>query len=125
MRLDDLQPNLLVQTPLNEVLKVSTLLDGGATAQVLFPVPPRTTVRTYSEADIANWREPSAAMIKRYEKAWGFDAPTPHLDDIVVQVQREAALADAQDLLAQALDGPAGEDDASVAPLRRIIAALS
>lgn len=49
----------------------------------------------------------------------------PHLDDIVAAAERGPARRDAEDLLANALDGPAGEDDASVEPLRRIIAALS
>ena len=49
----------------------------------------------------------------------------PHLDDIVAAAERSPARQDAEDLLANALDGPAGEDDYSVEPLRRIIAALT
>ena len=42
------------------------------TAQVVYPLPARTTVREYTVQEIATWREPSAAMLARYERAWGF-----------------------------------------------------
>jgi len=64
----------------------------------------------------------TAALIK----AGYLDAVVvPHIDDIIAAAERKPARDDAEDLLAQALDGPAGEDDYSVEPLRRIIAALS
>lgn len=63
---------LLVQTPDREVLKISEFYDATLTAQVLYPIPPRTTVRHYTYAEADNFQEPSAAMLKRYEDAWGF-----------------------------------------------------
>lgn len=72
MRISDLRENLLVQTPQREVLKVSTIYDNRVTAQVLYPVPPRTTVCTYTAEEVMGWREPTDAMIRKYEKAWGF-----------------------------------------------------
>ena len=70
----DLVPNLLVQTPRREVLKVSTVYPNRCTAQVVYPVPARTTVREYTVKQIATWREPTRAMLDKYERAWGFTA---------------------------------------------------
>lgn len=68
----DLVPNLLVQTKDNEILKVSTIYPNRVTAQVVYPLPPRTTVREYTPEQVATWREPSRAMLGKYERAWGF-----------------------------------------------------
>jgi hypothetical protein len=72
MQVWDLIPNLLVQTPAREVLKVSTIYPDRVTAQVVYPVPPRTTVREFTLADVATWREPSDVMVSKCERAWGF-----------------------------------------------------
>lgn len=45
-------------------------------------------------------------------------------EDLDRAVAEHAALDDAKELLEEALAGPAGEDDWTVAPLRRIITAL-
>lgn len=72
MELTDLGPNLLVQTPENVVLKISTVYPNRVTAQIVFPVPGRTAVRSYLPEQIATWREPSTVMVHKYEDAWGF-----------------------------------------------------
>lgn len=72
VKIVDLQPNQLVQTAGNQVLKVSTIYGPDeVTAQVVYPAPPRTTVRRHTAADVATWREPSEHMVARYERAWG------------------------------------------------------
>lgn len=72
MNLTDLGPNLLVQTPENEVLKISTVYPTYVTAQVVYPIPGRTAVRTCLLEEIAKWREPSDYMLGKYERAWGY-----------------------------------------------------
>lgn len=71
MRWDDLKPNRLVADG-RTVLKISTVYPSMVTAQLVFPPPPHTTVRTYLADEVARWREPSDAMVARYEEAWGF-----------------------------------------------------
>lgn len=73
LRREDLQRNLLVQTPANEVLKVSEFYDDGrVSAQLVYPVPPRTTVRFYTPDQVATWRVVSDVLLGKYERAWGF-----------------------------------------------------
>jgi hypothetical protein len=68
-----LSPMHLWQTPANEIVKVSNVYHADrVTAEVVYPLPPRTTVRAYTAAEVARWREPSKAMITKYERAWGF-----------------------------------------------------
>jgi hypothetical protein len=71
MTTDTLTMNLLVQTPKNEVLKVSTVYPTYVTAEVVYPVPNRTTVRSYTLDQVSEWREPSSVMVGKYERAWG------------------------------------------------------
>jgi hypothetical protein len=70
-----LQPNTLWMTADNEMVKLSTVYadEGRVTAQVVLPVPPRTTVRSYTLAAAAAWKSPSTAQIRKYNRAWGFD----------------------------------------------------
>lgn len=72
MDISDLCPSLLVQTPKNEVLRVSTIYPDRVTAQVVYPVPGRTAVRTYRRAEVASWNQPTSALLARYEIAWGY-----------------------------------------------------
>lgn len=72
MKLEELHPNLLVQTPDRRVLKVSTIYETRVTAQVVYPIPGRTTVQEFTADEVELWREPSSQMIHRYEDAWGF-----------------------------------------------------
>lgn len=67
--------NTLWMTKNKEMVKVSTVYEdeNRVTAQVVYPVPPRTTVRSYPAADVARWSEPTATQVRRYERAWGFD----------------------------------------------------
>lgn len=71
MRIDELQSLLLVTTPSNEVLKVSHVYDTTVTAEVVYPLPPRTQVRTLTAEDIDNLRPCSDRMQAKYEAAWG------------------------------------------------------
>lgn len=71
----DLQLNLLVQDG-RELLKISEIYSPErVSAQIVYPMPPRTTVRYYNAGQIAGWREPSTQLVARYEKAWGFRTP--------------------------------------------------
>jgi hypothetical protein len=70
MEMTDLRPNVLVQTPGNQLLKISTIYDTMVTAELVYPVPPRTTVRSYLPAAVKKWREPTDAMVARYDTAW-------------------------------------------------------
>jgi hypothetical protein len=78
MELNELQEHLLVQTPANEVLKVSNIYPptesgtGYVTATLVYPIPGRTTVRSYLPDQVARWREPTDAIIAKYEIAWGY-----------------------------------------------------
>lgn len=70
---ETLRPNSLWRTPAREVVQVSTVYGPDrVTATLVYPIPGRTTVRSYSAADVARWTEPSDALIARYEIAWGF-----------------------------------------------------
>lgn len=72
METTELQLNLLVQDG-RELLKVSEIYSQDrVSAQVLYPMPPRTTVRYYSARQVAGWREPTNQLVAQYEKAWGF-----------------------------------------------------
>lgn len=71
MDLSDLKTNLLVQTREGEVLKVSTVYERSVTAELVYPVPTRTAVRTYLPEEVAKWRTPSRVMLNRYDDAWG------------------------------------------------------
>jgi hypothetical protein len=76
VNITELKPNLLVQDG-REVLQVSSVYSTRATLQLVYPKPPRTTVRTYSEDVIADRVKPASALfVKRYEDAWGL-APLP------------------------------------------------
>jgi hypothetical protein len=78
MKIADLQPNLLVQTKAHQVLKISTIHnDHQVSAKVVYPAVPRRADRFYTAADVAEWRTPSPAMIRKYEQAWGFAAKLP------------------------------------------------
>lgn len=67
---EDLQPNLLVQIG-SDLFKVSTLNEKSFTATLVYPLQPRTTVRSISYDVII--REPSKQIINKYEDAWGFE----------------------------------------------------
>lgn len=84
MKMTDLSENLLVQNG-RQVLKVSTIYpptqNGGSgyvTAQVVYPVPPRTTVNPYLPDEVEKWREPSDHMLARYKAAWLREEEKPH-----------------------------------------------
>lgn len=67
-----LKQNQLVQNG-RELLKVSTIYsENRVSASVVYPVPPRTTVRYYSAEQVEAWREPTNQLIARYEIAWGY-----------------------------------------------------
>jgi hypothetical protein len=73
--MEEVREGQLVQTDEKDakVLKVSTIYSPTlVTAEVVYPVPGRTTVREYTDADVRKWREPSQAIIARYEIAWGY-----------------------------------------------------
>jgi hypothetical protein len=80
LKLEDLRSGMLVQDG-SQVYKVSTLYlvrnDGsprsapGFTAQLLLPVPPRTTVRHFDALDLVRFREPSDAKVRKLDAAYG------------------------------------------------------
>lgn len=72
---DALQSNTLWMTAEKEMVKVSNHYtdEGRITAQVVYPVSPRTTVRSYTLSEAALWKSPSAAQMRKYERAWGFE----------------------------------------------------
>ncbi len=73
MDVTELFENKLVQTRKNEVLKVSTIYSPTrVTAQVVYPIPGRTTVRTCTAQEVEGWREPTDAIMAKYEIAWGY-----------------------------------------------------
>lgn len=71
---DAMKPNTLWMTSENEMVQLSNLYlnEDRVTASVVFPIPPRTTVRSYTLKVAASWKTPSAAQMRRYERAWGF-----------------------------------------------------
>lgn len=71
-----MKPNTLWITADGEMVKISThyIDEARITAQVVYPVPPRTTVRSYTLSEAALWKSPSTAQVRKYERAWGFDA---------------------------------------------------
>lgn len=72
MTISDLHPGVLYQTPKRELVQVSTLYPARVTAQVVYPIPARTTVREYTAEEVAAWKEPTDALFARYEIAWGY-----------------------------------------------------
>lgn len=71
MKIEDLVPNLLVQTSHRELLKVSNIYPHYVTMQVLLPAPGRTTVRTYRPEEMTKWRKPSRALLNQYDDEYG------------------------------------------------------
>jgi hypothetical protein len=70
MTIDELRPGLIVQYG-SETLKVSTIYGPDrVTAQVMMPVPPRTTVRAYNPTQVAKWRPASAQAYNKYCDAY-------------------------------------------------------
>jgi hypothetical protein len=70
MTITELVPNLVVQEG-RETLKVSTVYGPDrVTAQVVLPVPARTTVRSYSAEQVALWRPVSDTKFAQYASAW-------------------------------------------------------
>lgn len=66
-----LSPNSLWRTAGRELVQVSTVYHADrVTATVVYPIPPRTTVRSYTAAEVALWTVPSDRMVRRYNKAW-------------------------------------------------------
>lgn len=72
---DAIKPNTLWMTTDREMVKVSTIYsaEDRITGQVVYPVPPRTTVRSYSLVEVSQWKQPSTAQVRKYERAWGFE----------------------------------------------------
>jgi hypothetical protein len=78
MDITDLAQNQFVQLG-RELLRVSNIYlpdhrEGGGTgyvtAQLVYPLPPRTTVRSYTLDQIAAFREPTKRIVTAYERAW-------------------------------------------------------
>jgi len=70
MKINELRPNQLVCDG-NTLIKISNVHDSEVTAQVLFPVPPRTTVRTYTAEQVwMLFREPGHRILTQYERAY-------------------------------------------------------
>ena len=69
MKVQELVPILLVQSG-RELLKVSTIYhDNRVSAELVYPAPPRTTVRFYTAAQVESWTPPSRLLLDRYDNA--------------------------------------------------------
>ena len=71
MKIQDLQPGLLVQSG-RELFQVDTVGAHSVTARVLYPVTPRTTAHTLTVDEIGGLQGPTKKLCARYETAWGF-----------------------------------------------------
>jgi hypothetical protein len=69
MMFDDLKPNMLVADG-RTLLKISTVGRGHFTAQVVYPLPPRTQVRSYTAEQCVAFSTPSHGMVAKYERAY-------------------------------------------------------
>lgn len=70
MRLDELRPGLLVADG-RSLLKVSTVYASRATLQLVYPKPPRTTVRTYTSEQVwLHLSNPGPTLLAEYERAY-------------------------------------------------------
>lgn len=72
MDIADLRQLQLVQTPDRRILKVSNIYESRVTAEQVYPIPGRTSVSGYVADEVTNWREPTGALIAKYEIAWGY-----------------------------------------------------
>lgn len=71
-----LRMNLLVQRGQSrELYKVSTVYADRFTAQLVLPVPPRTTVVTFPFTDLPKFQHASAQRLHEYEDAYGLGTP--------------------------------------------------
>jgi hypothetical protein len=79
LKLEDLRSGMLVQDG-SSLYQISTVYLGsprfprsapGFTAQLLLPVPPRTTVRHFDALDLVRFREPSDAKVRKLDAAYG------------------------------------------------------
>ena len=69
MKVNELHPILLVQSG-RELLKVSTIYhDNRVSAELVYPVQPRTTMRFYSAAEVEAWKPPSKILLNHYDDA--------------------------------------------------------
>ena len=69
MKVQELEPILLVQSG-RELLKVSTIYhDNRVSAELVYPVQPRTTVRFYNAAEVEGWTPPSKLLLDHYDNA--------------------------------------------------------
>lgn len=63
--------NLLVAHK-GQLYKLSEPYESMFSAQLMYPVPPRTTVQQFPWADgLEDFEEPSEEMVKRYDEAYG------------------------------------------------------
>jgi len=62
-------PGLLVQIG-RKLWKVSERYQHSITMQQVYPVPARTTVRTFTRDDLIHTKEPSDRMMAKYEEAY-------------------------------------------------------
>lgn len=70
MELAELRPGLLVADG-RSLLKVSTVYASRATLQLVYPKPPRTTVRTYTcEQVLHHLSKPGPTLVYEYEQAY-------------------------------------------------------
>jgi hypothetical protein len=69
IRLTDLRPNILVQDG-STIYKVSTIYDTYVTMIVVYPIPPRTTVRTFQGYELARFKWPSKQAINKMNDAY-------------------------------------------------------
>lgn len=69
MRIDELEPGQLLATPKGELLRVHSVQYKRLKAQVLFPLQKQPTFREYGQDLVAIMRDPSAALMAKYQDA--------------------------------------------------------
>lgn len=71
MQTKELRSGQLVQLG-RELYRINAVDPERVTAQVLYPKPPRTMVRTLTGEEISALAEPTKNLFARCETAWGF-----------------------------------------------------
>lgn len=67
MKLEELQPQQVVQDG-RLLLKVSRIRGDAVTAQVIYPLPGRATVRAYGRDQIARFTHPADGILAAYRQ---------------------------------------------------------
>jgi hypothetical protein len=67
---------LVEHLPTRNVYKLSDAYELYFTAQLVYPLPGRTTVNSFAWTEGLDFIDPASKLIKAMDKAWGFKTPT-------------------------------------------------